>query len=67
MFFPTTQLTLSDKKVLSEDEKKTQEYDQLAFRIVSYFAAPGLVIYSIYSCKFAPECTWPSTKTEKLT
>ena len=38
-----------DKKVLSEDEKKTQEYDQLAFRLVSYAAIPMLLAYSVYS------------------
>ena len=40
-----------DKKELSEDEKKTQEYDKLAFRLVSYFAFPALIGYTIYSCK----------------
>ncbi len=42
-------LTLLDKKVLSEDEKKTQEYDKLAFRLVSYFAMPALAGYTVYS------------------
>jgi len=38
-----------DKKVLSEDEKKTQEYDALAFRLVSYAALPMLAGYTVYS------------------
>ena len=40
-----------DKKELSEDEKKTQEYDNLAFRLVSYFAIPALAGYAVYSCE----------------
>lgn len=40
---------LTDKKVLSEDEKKTQEYDALAFRLVGYAAFPMLAGYTIYS------------------
>jgi hypothetical protein len=39
-----------DKRELSEDEKKTQEYDQLAFRLVSYGAIPVLAGYTVYSC-----------------
>lgn len=42
-----------DKKVLSEEEKKTQEYDRLAFRLVSYAAFPLLAGYTVYSCTFA--------------
>ena len=38
-----------DKRELSEDEKKTQEYDQLAFRLVSYGAIPVLAGYTVYS------------------
>ena len=44
-------VTFEDKKVLTEDEKKTQEYDKLAFKLVSYGAVPLLAIYSGYSCK----------------
>jgi len=39
----------SDKRELSEDEKRTQEYDQLAFRLVSYGAIPLLAGYTGYS------------------
>lgn len=43
---------IKDRHVLSEEEKKTQEYDKLAFRIVSYFAAPLLGGYTIYSALY---------------
>lgn len=42
-------ITFEDKKVLTEDEKKTQEYDKLAFKLVSYGAIPLLAFYSGYS------------------
>lgn len=38
-FLPYT-LSITDKHVLSEEELKTQEYDQLAFRWVSYVRHP---------------------------
>jgi hypothetical protein len=46
---------LADKKELSEEEKKTQEYDKLAFRLVSYGAIPLLLGYTVYSCKSLAE------------
>ena len=43
-------LDIQDKKQdLSDDEKKTQEYDALAFRLVSYGATPLLIGYTVYS------------------
>jgi hypothetical protein len=39
----------SDKHELTEDEKKTQEYDKLAFKLVGYAAAPLMVGYTYYS------------------
>ena len=42
-------ISFKDKKVLSASEKLTQEYDALAFRLVSYAAGPVLVGYAIYS------------------
>jgi hypothetical protein len=36
-------IEIHDKHVLSEEEVKTQEYDKLAFRIVSIGTAPFLV------------------------
>jgi hypothetical protein len=44
-----------DKKELSADEKKTQEYDALAFRLVSYGAIPLLAGYTVYSCESQQE------------
>ena len=40
-------IEFKDKHVLSEDEKKTQEYDKLAFRYVSYVAIPTLIGYTM--------------------
>lgn len=53
-------VTFEDKKELSEDEKKTQEYDKLAFRLVSYFAIPALLAYSVYSLKYKTHRGWYS-------
>ena len=44
-----------DKRELSEDEKKTQEYDQLALRLVSYGAIPVLAGYTVYSRASFPQ------------
>lgn len=49
-----------DKHVLSEDEKKTQEYDRLAFRIVAWGALPLLIGYSIYSVLYQTHRSWYS-------
>ena len=49
-------VTFEDKKVLTEDEKKTQEYDRLAFKLVSYGAVPLLAVYSGYSCTLSSGC-----------
>ncbi|KAJ3786290.1 cleft lip and palate transmembrane protein 1-domain-containing protein [Lentinula aff. detonsa] len=53
-------LDIRDKHVLSEDEKKTQEYDQLAFRYVSYVAIPTLAAYTIYSLMYESHRGWYS-------
>ncbi|WWC68762.1 uncharacterized protein I206_102696 [Kwoniella pini CBS 10737] len=47
-------LQFEDKRQLSEDEKKTQEYDALAFRLVSYAAIPLLAGYTGYSPDASP-------------
>lgn len=49
-----------DKHVLSEDEKKTQEYDRLAFKIVAWGALPLLIGYSIYSLLYQTHRSWYS-------
>jgi hypothetical protein len=53
-------LDVKDKHVLSEDEKKTQEYDRLAFRYVSYVAIPTLAAYTIYSLMYESHRGWYS-------
>ncbi|KAL7415602.1 cleft lip and palate associated transmembrane protein [Mrakia frigida] len=53
-------LDISDKKELSEDEKKTQEYDALAFRLVNIGASPLLVGYTIYSLLYETHRGWYS-------
>ncbi|KAG8770389.1 hypothetical protein FRC12_004297 [Ceratobasidium sp. 428] len=60
-------LDIKDKHVLSEDEKKTQEYDQLAFRYVSYVAIPLLVGYTIYSLIYESHRGWYSFIISTLT
>jgi hypothetical protein len=42
-------ITFEDKKELTEDEKRTREYDALAFRIVGAVAIPTLMAYAAYS------------------
>ena len=56
-----------DKHVLSEDEKKTQEYDALAFRYVSYGAIPCLAGYTIYSLVYETHRGWYSFVISTLT
>lgn len=45
-------LDIRDKHILSEEERKTQEYDKLAFRIVSTVAVPLLCAYAVYSAVY---------------
>jgi len=56
-----------DKHVLSEDEKKTKEYDALAFRYVSYVAIPCLAGYTIYSLLYETHRGWYSFVISTLT
>ncbi|GLB34122.1 putative cleft lip and palate associated transmembrane protein [Lyophyllum shimeji] len=60
-------LDIKDKHVLSEDEKKTQEYDKLAFRYVSYVAIPLLAGYTIYSLLYNTHRGWYSFVISTLT
>ncbi|KAI0254718.1 cleft lip and palate associated transmembrane protein [Lactifluus subvellereus] len=57
----------ADKHVLSEDEKKTQEYDKLAFRYVSYVALPALALYAVYSLIYETHRGWYSFVISTLT
>ncbi|EGO02122.1 hypothetical protein SERLA73DRAFT_120762 [Serpula lacrymans var. lacrymans S7.3] len=61
------QFDIKDKHVLSEDEKKTQEYDKLAFRYVSYFAIPLLAAYTVYSLLYETHRGWYSFVISTLT
>ena len=56
-----------DKHVLSEDERKTKEYDALAFRYVSYVAIPCLAGYTIYSLLYETHRGWYSFVISTLT
>ncbi|KAF5388430.1 hypothetical protein D9615_000671 [Tricholomella constricta] len=60
-------LVIKDKHVLSEDEKKTQEYDKLAFRYVSYVAIPLLAAYTGYSLLYNTHRGWYSFVISTLT
>ncbi|KAI9467040.1 cleft lip and palate associated transmembrane protein [Lactarius psammicola] len=60
-------VVFADKHVLSEDEKKTQEYDKLAFRYVSYVALPALAIYAVYSLLYETHRGWYSFVISTLT
>ncbi|KAG6910151.1 hypothetical protein DXG01_012910 [Tephrocybe rancida] len=60
-------LDIKDKHVLSEDEKKTQEYDKLAFRYVSYVAIPLLAAYTGYSLLYNTHKGWYSFVISTLT
>lgn len=60
-------VVFADKHVLSEDEKKTQEYDKLAFRYVSYVALPALAIYAVYSLIYDTHRGWYSFVISTLT
>ncbi|KAJ6561481.1 cleft lip and palate associated transmembrane protein [Mycena vulgaris] len=60
-------IDVKDKHVLSEDEKKTQEYDKLAFRYVSYVAVPLLAGYTVYSLMYESHRGWYSFVISTLT
>jgi len=60
-------IQITDKHVLSEDEKKTQEYDKLAFRYVSYGAYPLLAMYTVYSLVYETHRGWYSFVIGTLT
>ncbi|KAF8915437.1 cleft lip and palate associated transmembrane protein [Mucidula mucida] len=60
-------IDIKDKHVLSEDEKKTQEYDKLAFRYVSYAAIPLLAGYTVYSLVYESHRGWYSFIISTLT
>lgn len=55
-----------DKHKLSETEKKTQEYDEIAFRYLYMVAVPLLGAYAIYSLVYETHKSWYSFVVETL-
>ncbi|KAF2810691.1 cleft lip and palate transmembrane 1 [Mytilinidion resinicola] len=53
-------VTFEDKHVLSETEKKTEEYDQIAFKYLYRVAVPLLIAYAIYSLMYETHKSWYS-------
>ncbi|KAI9892376.1 MAG: hypothetical protein M1814_001578 [Vezdaea aestivalis] len=53
-------VTFEDKHKLSETEKKTQEYDEIAFRYLYMVAVPLLGAYAIYSLIYESHKSWYS-------
>ncbi|MCJ1249882.1 Cleft lip and palate transmembrane protein 1 like protein [Trapelia coarctata] len=53
-------LSFEDKHKLSETEKKTQEYDQIAFRYLYMVAVPLLGAYAVYSVLYESHKSWYS-------
>ena len=51
-------LKIQDKHKLSADEKKTQEYDRLAFKYTGIAIGPLLVGYTIYSALYQTHRGW---------
>jgi hypothetical protein len=58
-YLPYT-ITFEDKHVLSETEKKTEEYDQIAFKYMYYLAIPLLAAYAVYSLFYDTHKSWYS-------
>ena len=59
-------VTFKDKHVLSETEKKTKEYDEIAFRYLYIAAIPLLLAYAIYSLVYETHKSWYSFIIETL-
>jgi hypothetical protein len=53
-------VAFEDKHKLSETEKKTQEYDEIAFRYLYWVAIPLLLAYAIYSLVYETHKSWYS-------
>jgi len=61
-------LKITDKHVLSEDEKKTKEFvPHQTFRYVSYVAIPVLAAYTVYSLMYSTYKGWYSFILSTLT
>lgn len=59
-------VVFEDKHKLSETEKKTQEYDQIAFKYLYIVAVPLLAAYAIYSLVYETHKSWYSFIIETL-
>lgn len=53
-------ITFEDKHKLSETEKKTKEYDEIAFRYLYLVAIPLLLAYALYSVMYETHKSWYS-------
>jgi len=53
-------IAFEDKHKLSEVEKKTQEYDQIAFKYLYIVAVPLLLAYAAYSLVYEEHKSWYS-------
>ncbi|MCJ1307565.1 hypothetical protein MMC25_001212 [Agyrium rufum] len=53
-------ITFEDKHKLSDTEKKTQEYDAIAFRYMYIVAIPLLLAYAVYSVLYDTHKSWYS-------
>ena len=53
-------ITFEDKHKLSETEKKTKEYDEIAFKYLYMFAIPLLGAYAVYSVLYDTHKSWYS-------
>ncbi|BGP16452.1 hypothetical protein JCM10213_003992 [Rhodosporidiobolus nylandii] len=60
-------LSIKDKHVLSEDEKKTQEFDKLAFKWVAWGTTPFLLGWTVYSVMYQSHRSWYSFTIQTLT
>jgi hypothetical protein len=58
-YLPYT-IAFEDKHVLSETEKKTQEYDAIAFKYMYWVAVPLLGAYATYSVIYDSHKSWYS-------
>jgi hypothetical protein len=59
-------IVLEDKHKLTETEKKTQEYDEIAFRYLYIIAVPLLGAYAVYSLLYNTHKSWYSYIIETL-
>lgn len=54
------EIKFEDKHKLSDTEKETEEYDQIAFKYMGYIAVPLLLAYAAYSLLYESHKSWYS-------